>query len=388
MDKVMGTGSEFPSGKMTYKDGKTGREVIRLTSGDSNNYHLYFTDNSFTSGDKEIYFLSDRGADRPLLFNFFRMELDTGRVTQITDEAEGVITHTKTPDSEFLVYTTGNRLRKINTRTGRAETIFQEETGRFTMESPFISPDKKFVGLTMNEQVEYRIGDNYSGFKERMFAVKHARIRLVYLNGSGWLDIHHSTHQLGHFQFAPDDSTLAMFCHEGPWNLVDQRIWLLDTVSREVKPCFRQGMDDCVGHEFWTRDGSIFFDNRRKWHDGTITSDKTQATVNEDHSDQMPYIGLADKSGNVLRTIEMPFYCNHYHANTANDLLIGDEVEDLVAIDLRSGRPQLTILCTHQTSWRSQITHCHPTFSWDNGKILFASDREGTCQLYLLDSGL
>ena len=78
-------------------------------------------------------------------------------------------------------------------------------------------------------------GPNYSGFKDRFYLVKDGRITLAYLDGSGWFDVFKDTHQVGHFQFCPDDPTLATFCHEGPWNLVTQRIWLLDLVSREAQ---------------------------------------------------------------------------------------------------------------------------------------------------------
>ena len=58
---------------------------------------------------------------------------------------------------------------------------------------------------------------------------------------------------------------------------------MFNTVTRHVKPCFIQEEDDSIGHEFWTRDGLVFFDNRGRGHDGTITSDKTQAvTVSSD----------------------------------------------------------------------------------------------------------
>ena len=66
-----------------------------------------------------------------------------------------------------------------------------------------------------------------------------------------------------------------MFCHEGPWNLVQQRIWILDIAAGDAIPCYRQQQDDSIGHEFWTRDGLIFFDDRMAGHDGTITVSKT-----------------------------------------------------------------------------------------------------------------
>ncbi|TCL58319.1 oligogalacturonide lyase [Hydrogenispora ethanolica] len=377
-------GKEFPAEKRFYRDEKTGLEVAQLTGGGSNNYHFYFTDNSFTVGDREIYFLSDRSSQTPRMYDLFKLDLESGIITQVTAEARGVHGHTKTPDSEILVYVTGNQLKKLDPKSGRSEVIY--ETGPETvMAAPFISPDKKYVGIPRNEKVRINRGANYSGFQETMFATKKGWITLVYLDGSGAEDIYEDTHWLGHFQFAPDDSAIATYCHEGPWNLVQQRIWLLDLVKRSVKPCFRQGADDCVGHEFWTRDGLIFFDNRRKGHDGTITSDRTQATTADPEDGQTPYIGLADKNGEVIRTIDMPFYCNHYHANNDNTLLVGDEVEDLVLIEIGGQEASLRTLCTHKTSWYTQRVHCHPTFSWDSQKILFTSDRDGKANLYLAD---
>ncbi len=381
-------GKEFRSEKRSYKDEKTGLEVVQLTGGDSNNYHFYFTDNSFSAGDREIYFLSDRASKIPEVYNLFKMDLDSGLITQVTAEQDGIQIHghTKTPDSEILVYVTGNRIKKLNTQTGQCEVIY-EERPEVVLGIPFISPDKKYIGVPRNENVQISRGANYSGFKETMFATKKAWITMVHLDGSAVYDVYEDTHWVGHFQFAPDDSTLATYCHEGPWNLVHQRIWLLDLVQRSVKPCFRQDEDDCVGHEFWTRDGLIFFDNRRKGHDGTITSSKTQATTADPDHSQIPYIGLADKNGEVIRTIDMPFYCNHYHANNDNTLLVGDEVEDLVLITIGGEQAALQTLCTHKTSWYTQQVHCHPTFSWDSRKILFTSDRDGKGNLYLFDMG-
>jgi oligogalacturonide lyase len=102
-------------------------------------------------------------------------------------------------------------------------------------------------------------------------------------------------------------------------------------------------------------------------------------------SGQTPYVGLADNSGAVINTISMPYYCNHYHATSDNTLLVGDQVEDLVLINLKGQKPEITTLCTHGTSWYTQQSHCHPTFSWGNQKILYTSDKDGKCNLYLIE---
>jgi oligogalacturonide lyase len=158
-------------------------------------------------------------------------------------------------------------------------------------------------------------------------------------------------------------------------------------VAREARPCFRQSEQDSVGHEFWTQDGYIFFDDRGPGHDGTITSHRTQAVATDvrvNENAMVPFVGLADRKGNVVRRIDMPYYCNHYHANPDNTLLVGDDVDDLVLIDISGAETRLEVLCNHRTSWHTQDAHCHPTWSWDGTRILYASDHGGRINLYLV----
>ncbi|HEY63856.1 MAG TPA: hypothetical protein G4O02_04740 [Caldilineae bacterium] len=375
-----------------FKDEKTGRTIKQLTS-TGNNVHLYFTENSFDAHKNEIIFRSDRasGEDRAPhedpLYNIFRMDLDTGEIVQLTDEAESVHSVTKTPDSRIVVYIVGNKIKKLDMETGET-TVIYEEVGNYNLGAPSIAPNRRYIGFCRNEKVNVPSGPNYTGFKERYYLVKDGRITLAYLDGSGGFDVFKDTHQVGHFQFCPDDSTIAMYCHEGPWHLVTQRIWLLDLVAREARPCFRQGEQDSVGHEFWTQDGYIFFDDRGPGHDGTITSSRTQAVATEvpvKERTMIPFVGLADRNGNLVKRINMPYYCNHYHANPDHTLLVGDDVDDLVLIDISGDEARLEVLCTHKTSWHTQSSHCHPTWSWDGKRILYASDCSGRVNLYMIE---
>jgi oligogalacturonide lyase len=132
----------------------------------------------------------------------------------------------------------------------------------------------------------------------------------------------------------------------------------------------------------------VFFDNRGPGHDGTITSDRTQAVVTDVHINQnsmVPFVGLIDRRGELIKQIDMPYYCNHYHANPDNSVLVGDDVDDLVLIDIAGETATLEVLCNHGTSWRTQSSHCHPTWSWDGSRILYASDVGGRINLYLIE---
>jgi oligogalacturonide lyase len=384
-------GQTWPSEMHTFRDEKTGRTITQLTT-TGNNVHLYFTENSFDTQTNQIIFRSDRASgedkapEQDARYNLFRMDLDTGEIVQLTDELTSVGSVTKTPDSALVVFSTGSQIKKLDVSSGRVSTIY-EEAGSYGVGAASIAHNRRYIAFCRNEKVEAPRGPNYAGFKERFYRVKDGRITLAYLDGSGWFDVFKDTHQVGHFQFSPDDSTLASYCHEGPWNLVTQRIWLLDLVAREAYPCFRQEEYDSVGHEFWTQDGYIFFDDRGPGHDGTITSSRTQAVATEvqvNQNEMIPFVGLADRKGNVVKRIDMPYYCNHYHASPDNTVLVGDDVDDLVLIDISGAEAKFSVLCSHGTSWHTQNSHCHPTWSWDGSRILYASDRGGRVNLYLV----
>ncbi|MFQ3633680.1 TolB family protein [Roseiflexus sp.] len=55
-------------------------------------------------------------------------------------------------------------------------------------------------------------------------------------------------------------------------------------------------------------------------------------------------------------------------------------------IDISGEHARLEVLVRdHGTSWHTQSSHCHPTWSWDGTRILYASDRGGKVNLYLVD---
>ena len=384
-------GDTWKSEVRSFSDAKTGREITQLTQS-GNNWHLYFTENSFDLSENKIIFLSDRASGQDRLpheaphSNIFSMDLGSGVMTQLTDEPQAVGSVTKTPDSQIIVYVTGRQVKSLELASGKT-TVLYEGDEAYNLGAPSIASNRRYVAFCRNENRLVGDGPNYTGFKDRFYKVKDGRITLAYLDGSGWLDVFKDTHQVGHFQFCPDDPTIGTYCHEGPWNLVSQRIWLLDFVAREAKPCFRQEEWDSIGHEFWTQDGFVFFDDRGPGHDGTITSDRTQAVATEvavNQNDMIPFVGLVDRRGNLVKKIDMPFYCNHYHANPDNSVLVGDDIDDLVLVDITREPATLQVLCNHQTSWHTQRSHCHPTWSWDGSRILYASDTGGKINLYLV----
>lgn len=382
-------GTVYPSEKRTYTDEKSGAQITQLTN-QGINYHFYFTENSFDLDGKTIYFLSNREHEGTEICNLFKMDLDSGEMVQLTDDPLGVEVGriTKTPDGEYVAYVTGSQLRLYNTKTGENKLLY-EEKNHMLLQNLSFSCDKQWIGFNRNEDVDALPdgGPNYAGFKEKMFATKDGRVSVIRLDGSEFHDVFQDTHWLSHFQFSPDNPDIAMFCHEGPWNYVQQRIWMINMNTGDIWPCFRQTEDDCVGHEFWAQNGDVIFDNRRGGHDGTISNSKSQVYASEHVSAEIPYFGFAHKDGKVYRKINMPFYCNHYFANGDLSMFAGDAVDDILLIQpAEDGTAKMKILAHHNTTWHYQRSHCHPTFSWDGKKLLYAADTdEWHDNLFLVD---
>ena len=68
-----------------------------------------------------------------------------------------------------------------------------------------------------------------------------------------------STDWINHAQFSPTDPELLMYCHEGPWQLVD-RIWSIHTDGTQNHLVHHRTMQmEISGHEWWSRDGQAIW---------------------------------------------------------------------------------------------------------------------------------
>lgn len=66
---------------------------------------------------------------------------------------------------------------------------------------------------------------------------------------------------LNHVQFSPTDPNKIMYCHEGPWHMVD-RIWTIDINGNNKQKIHTRTMNmEIAGHEFFSYDGkTIYYD--------------------------------------------------------------------------------------------------------------------------------
>ena len=72
---------------------------------------------------------------------------------------------------------------------------------------------------------------------------------------------HPSTNWLNHAQCSPTDSSMMLYCHEGPWHELD-RVWTLRVGTDAPKLMHRRTMPyEIAGHEFFSHDGEwVWYD--------------------------------------------------------------------------------------------------------------------------------
>jgi len=111
------------------------------------------------------------------------MNWTRGEITQLTDETLSMSGVTKTPDSRIVVYAMENKIRKLDTATGEIMTVYTE-TGGYTLGSPSIARNRRYIAFAATKTVNVARGPNYAGFKDRFYLVKDGRVTA---GVPGWL---------------------------------------------------------------------------------------------------------------------------------------------------------------------------------------------------------
>ena len=256
-----------------WVDPDTGHRVVRL-SDEPGSSSFYFHQNGYTaSGDKLVF------STRSGLSTY---DFKTKKIEQIVEGRAGdVIVGRK---SRKVFYLKGDTVYETDIDTKATREITKD--ARLRSGSGFaVNADETLLGGSMvagDVPKEFRPsgpppapsvqpqasptprGDNYPGKGEMMERRLAAKIPMalytVNIKTGEVKTFHPATDWLNHVQFSPTDPTLMMFCHEGPWHKVD-RIWTIRTDGSDLKKIHTRTMDmEIAGHEFFGRDGNIYYD--------------------------------------------------------------------------------------------------------------------------------
>ncbi len=366
-----------------YADPQSNREVWRLTDYLGHSNHLYFTDPCWVIPNQVMIFTSDRENQS----NLFRYDLDTSTITQLTDLAGS-----GRPSGQFSAankrhyYWWKNEVRELDPETLEEQVIYRAPDGMSPGGRSNPTADGKYICARLMEepaQEKPAISFSYSRFREFFHAKPFTQIVRVEI-ATGEVEVVHEEHcYIGHVNTSPTLPDILTFCHEGPWDLVDQRIWGLNIQTGEVWRIRSQEAGDVsIGHEYWFADGL-----RMGYHGRPRTG--------EGHH----IFGWIKWDGTEQHEEHFPFHSTHFHS-LDEKLIVGDGTAAYVFTSDSPARPYIQlfrwdgeryvgpkILAYHRSTFNNQHAHPHPRFTPDGKAVLYSSDLTSYSNMYRVEVG-
>jgi oligogalacturonide lyase len=272
---VLETGGQAMPDEWIDKD--TRHKVIKLSRVPGSSLSFYFHNNPFV-GNKMVYYNSSnqpagQATDRVKqeTFNLNTRNKQLYVVDLATLKSEQVTTQSSPMNGEIVGKRSGDVYYQIkdsvfatniHTKATRLVFVFPED---FKGNVTALNADETLLGGARSTDAEreiYRQNPNKSSYFTLIYEAKLPRTLFTINTRTGELTrLFTDSAWLNHVQFSSTDPNLLMFCHEGPWHLVD-RIWTIDVKTREVKLIHKRTMErEIAGHEFPSRDGKkIWFD--------------------------------------------------------------------------------------------------------------------------------
>jgi oligogalacturonide lyase len=372
VDSHTNVGKKWLAELTLYRDPLTGATVRQYTHYLAHSSHFYFTYPCWYNQGRTIIISSDR-ENRT---NLFGVDLASGGMTQLTDfdpaqDKINVFSLSKNPVREEAYYFQGKTLMALNLETLEQRPLYTVPE-RYVAEGASATADGQFVCIgfyqDLSDQFDVDLDNGYVGFDEYWAARPHSMIVRVSLDDGALRTVFEEDYWLGHFNTSPRLPHIMTFCHEGPWDKVDNRIWGLDIGTGQAWKIRPAEPGESVGHEYWMPDGEHL------GYHGRVAQGPLYGSIRYDNTDQ----------------VEAPFEFNSWHFHSHQlDLIVGDgdaRNAFLLLWRFKAGRFEgPKALVWHRGSFHTQRVHVHPCFSADGRQIVYTADPQGYGQVFAVD---
>jgi oligogalacturonide lyase len=388
---VLETGSVRPMPE-AWIDRDTRHRVIRLTGPEGDHRSFYFHNNPFIpsggeGGDLMVYYGSpvEQGNDRNFTTRrnrqLFTLDLETGFSKQVTSHPGRISGEIVGKRRKELFYQSGDSVFSAHVQNGETRLVFvfpDSVRGGVTT----LNADETLLGGVYSDPEKYEVLRQFpekGDFFTRIFEAKIPHTLFTIDIGSGTLEpLFTDTAWLNHVQFSPTDPDLLMFCHEGPWHLLD-RIWTIRLDTREVKLMHHRTVHrEIAGHEFFSPDGATI------WFDLQIPRGETFYLA-----------GLDLQSGKETRyALERDAWSIHFNISPDLKLFAGDGGDSTQVARAKDGQwiylfrpegdslqPERLVNMKHHDYTTEPNVHFTPDGAW----VLFRANFEGSTQVYAVE---
>jgi oligogalacturonide lyase len=361
-------GKVYAGEHKVLKADESGFEVLQLTTHSADDSGLYFTSRSFVPDDNGLVFTSKRtGA-----WNLFYMNLKTFTFVQLTDSKKISGTGADvSPATHEVFYRDGQSIKAVHLQTLVERTLTTIPDGYSLGSAMSVTASGEALAFSISENIPLTTKTKviYSDMDERFAKRPWSAVWTGRADGSGWHEIARQKKWISHTLICPQNPNLILYCHEGRWNQVEQRLWLVNadgTNNHKLRP--EEKPEIAIGHEYWFDDG-IHVGYQVRYPKGK------------------PMIGVADVRDGSYHEYPAPYSDGHTQASHHGDWFIGDgsDKEPFLSLyRLEDGKLTGRHIFRHGSSFSQQHWHPHPAFSPDDAYVLFTSCRAGNGDVYLI----
>ena len=260
---LLETGGQRPM-PLEWIDRAPGHRVIRLSRREGSNESFYFHNNPFVprqaaSGGRMVF-----SGSTPAGRQLFTVDLATLAIEQLTDRPGGASGEIVAPRHHEVVWQRRDSVFATHLDTKQTRLLVALPPDLHASVTTINADETLLGGVIAGPEVreilrQYPAKRDYF---DRIFQAHPLHTLFVVDLKSGALrKIHEEQTWIGHVQFSPTNADLLMFCHEGPWHLVD-RIWTIDVKRGTVRQIHHRTVErEIAGHEFFSPDGrTIWYD--------------------------------------------------------------------------------------------------------------------------------
>jgi len=357
-----------------WVDPETGHRVTRLSRLPGESQSFYFHQNAFTrEGDKMVF--SNTGTNR--VRNLFVLDWRSRKLEPLTDGGTN-FGEIVAPRGRQAFYMRDGLIYSTHLDTHATKTIGKLPRGWRL--STINADETRLAGAFGNGAAEISRGQPRSYWFEAIHAAKLPHQLFTVEIANGKVDvIHRGNDWFNHVQFSPTDPGLLMFCHEGPWHLVD-RIWNIRTDGSGLRLIHQRSVtNEIAGHEFWSADGATV------WYDLQIP-----------RGEKFFLAGVPVKEGKPVRyPVARDEWSVHFNVSRDGKLFAGDGgAANMVAraadgkwIRLFTPQPDGTLKSERLVDMRKHDYALEPNvnFTPDGAWIVFRGNFDGSPQVYAVE---
>lgn len=343
-------------------DAQTGRAIRNLTGGVGNNRHIYFNRPNFTGDSRLLVYLSDRTGS----WQVYAHDLVLNRVRRVTACTQNPGRPSVDQCRPVIYFTQGDAVHRLHLETLEETVVYIHPTpagGTFLLMD--LSADGQYLGFLETGPYE-RDADGSRNFVRLFEARPLSSLWVSTSDGVKVWRVHEEKRHLQHLLFCPTDPTTLLFCHEGPWDRVEQRMWLIKWDGTGLRPLrYEEHPEIRIGHEYWLPNG------------------RTVAYAFRGPNAPWSVRMVEVATGEERLLTEHPY--SHFIGDAQGRFIVGDDPQHVTLLDMASGR--LTPLAVHgqELSVRNTLYHPHPAFSPDGRLVVFCRrDAEGRNDVCLI----